>query len=135
MMYRTFYSELGKLLYAIADIDGSISKKEKQKLQDIVKKELVPAENNTDEFGTDAAYYAEFEFDIADDAIMEPEVAFESFMNYIDNHKTAIDKRMISATRKVAGELSEAYYHTSKKEKELLEKLNKKLDDILKEKQ
>ena len=39
MIYREFYSELGKLLYAVADIDGVITEKEKKKLKEIVKKE------------------------------------------------------------------------------------------------
>ena len=130
MQYKQYYSELGKLLYAIADVDGVITAKEKKALLDIVKKELVPVETNTDEYGTDAAFYTEFEFEIMDDTIMEPGAAFESFINYIEDHHTAIDNKMISATRKVATKLAAVYYHTNKKEKELLTALNKKLDEI-----
>ena len=134
MLYRQFYSELGKLLYAIADIDGVISKKERETLKQLVKKELAPEEGHKDEFGIDVAYYTEIEFDFLDEMIIEPQVAFDSFINFIEDHKTAIDKRMIEATRRVATKLAESYYHTSKREKELLNKLNRKLDGLLKEK-
>lgn len=134
MIRKQFYSELGKLLYAIADADGTVSKKEKNKLQELIKNELLPNEKNNDEFGTDAAYYAAIEFEIMDDMITEPEVAFESFINFIEEHKTAIDRKMIVATRKVATKLADTYYHTNKKEKQFLQTLNKKLDSILVEK-
>ena len=134
MLYRQFYSELGKLLYAIADIDGMISAKEKKKLKEVVSKELAPSEIHRDEFGTDAAYYAEFEFEILEEARYEPEVAFESFLNFIENHKTAIDENMIWATHRVAAKLAEAYYHTNKKEKQMIDRLNKKLEALLAEK-
>ncbi len=52
MLYKKFYSELGKLLYAVAEIDGIITNKEKKALLEIVKKELVPADNHIDKFGT-----------------------------------------------------------------------------------
>ena len=73
MLYKNFYSELGKLLYAVADIDGVITQAEKKALHEIVKKELVPAEKHTDEFGTDAAYYAEIEFEYLDEEQMDAE--------------------------------------------------------------
>src|SRR5690606_13704785 len=79
MLYRQFYSELGKLLYAVADVDGMISQKEKKALQELVRKELVPVEKHTDKFGTDVAFYAEIEFDFLEDSMVEPEEAFESF--------------------------------------------------------
>lgn len=133
MLYRQFYSELGKLLYAIADVDGMISPQEKVKLRELVSKELAPAENHRDEFGTDAAYYAEFEFDILEESNYSPEVAFESFMNFIDNHSTAISEDMIWATHRVAGKLAEAYYDTNKKEREMIARLNNKLGVLLAE--
>ena len=134
MLHKQFYSELGKLLYSIADVDGTISKPEREALRELVRKELAPAEKNTDEFGTDAAFYTEIEFDILEDTNSEPDVAFESFISYIENHKTAIDKRMLLTTRNIATRLADAFHHTNIKEQELLKVLNKKLDALLKEK-
>jgi len=127
MFYRQFYSELGKLLFALASVDGHVSKKEKEALKEFVKKELAPAEKHTDKFGTDAAFYTEMEFDIADDEGMDTEQAFESFLFFIEEHHTAIDDRMRKATLKVAKQLADSYHKTSKKEKDLIKRLEEKL--------
>ncbi len=130
MMYKQFFSEFGKLLYAIADVDGSISQKEKSAIHEIVNKQLIPLVPKNDCYGTNVGYYSEFEFDIMEDASMDPEIAFESFISFIQDHQTAIDSKMIEATRKVAETLADTYHHSNKKEKKLLLKLNKKLDEI-----
>ena len=127
MFYRQFYSELGKLLFALAKVDGGISKQEKAALKDIVKKELAPTEKNTDKFGTDAAYYTEIEFEILEDTEYDPEDAFESFISFIENHHTAIDERMRDTTLKVAKRLADTFHKTNKKEAALLAKLESKL--------
>lgn len=130
MIYREFYSEIGKLLYAVADIDGVITQQEKKKLQDIVKKELAPAEKRQDAFGTDAAYYAEIEFDFLEEQFADVETAFESFIDFVEEHHTAFDKKMKKVCLHIANELANAYHGTNKKEKLLFEKLKQKLEHI-----
>jgi len=130
MVYREFYSEIGKLLYAVADIDHVITQQEKKKLQDIIKKELVPAEQHQDIFGTDAAYYAEIEFDFLDEQIADAEAAFESFIDFVEEHHTAFDKNMKKVCIHIAKELADAYRGTNKKEKLLIEKLKQKLEKL-----
>ena len=130
MIYKEFYSELGKLLYAVADIDGVITQKEKKKLEDIVRKELVPGEEHQDEFGTNSAYYSEIEFDFLDEGIVDAESAFESFIDFVEEHHTAFDETMSEVCLHVVKELAAAYRGTNKKEKALLEKLKMKLEEI-----
>jgi hypothetical protein len=130
MRYEHFYAELGKLLYAVADIDGVITKKEKDILLDMVRKELAPAEKHTDQFGTDAAYYTEIEFELAEDQIMDSESAFNSFIDYVEEHHTAIDERMRDTSIRLAERLAEAYEGTNHKEKELVQKLRRRLSEI-----
>jgi|ERR1017187_1952264 hypothetical protein len=130
MEYKRFYAEFGKLLYAVANVDGKITKKERTELLDLVKMELVPLEKHTDEYGTDAAYYVEIEFDFLDEQIVDADAAFNSFINYVENHKTAIDKRLITATRTISLKLAEASNETNKKEIKLLKRLNQSLDSI-----
>jgi|ERR1019366_4563009 hypothetical protein len=130
MLYREFYSEIGKLLYAVADIDGVITQQEKKKLQDIVKNELVPIEHHTDAVGTDAAYYTEIEFDFLDEQIADAETAFESFIDFIEEHHTAFDEKMKKVCLHIAKELAAAYRGTNKKETLLLKKLKQKLETI-----
>ena len=135
MTYKRFYSELGKLLYAIADSNGIISRKERDTLLAIVKKELVPAEMHTDEYGTDTAYYTGIEFDFLDEEIADTEAAFNSFIDYLEEHHTAFDNKMLQVCMRVAKELAASYHRVNKKEKALLTKLERVVDKIEKENQ
>ncbi|MBI4944956.1 MAG: hypothetical protein HY840_00985 [Bacteroidetes bacterium] len=127
MLYKDFYSELGKLLYAVADIDGVITPAEKKALHEIVRKELVPAEKHKDEFGTDTAYYAEMEFDYLDEEIGDAEAAFNSFIDFVEEHHMAFDEKMKKVCLHVAKEIANAYHKTNKKEKALIEKLKERI--------
>ena len=130
MIYHEFYSELGKLLYAVADIDNVITQQEKKALQHIVTHELLPAESHTDSFGTNAAFYSEIEFDFMDESIGDAETAFESFKSYVDEHHTAFDEKLKKTCLHVIEELAAAYYGTNKREKELIDELKKTLNKI-----
>src|SRR4051812_964690 len=116
MIHRQFYSELGKLLYAVADADGIITEKERQTLLKIVRQELLPDENHYDEFGTNAAFYAEFEFDFMEEQIISPDDALDSFINFIEEHRNAINERIKDICIRVTTELATAYYGMSRKE-------------------
>lgn len=130
MLYKEFYSELGKLLYAVADIDKVITQQEKKELQKIVRNELVPYEKHTDEFGTDAAYYSEIEFEINDEEIIDSDSAFNSFIDFISEHHTAFDEKMKKVCIHVVEEIAASYRGKNKKEKELIKKLKNKLAKI-----
>jgi hypothetical protein len=130
MLYKDFYSELGKLLYAVADIDGVITKKEKLRLQDIVRKELAPGEIHRDKFGTDVAYYTEFEFDVLDEEIADAETAFYSFIDFVEAHRNRFAESMRKASIRITRELAAAYRRTNRKEKILLDILQYKLNNL-----
>lgn len=130
MKYKKLYSELGKLLYAVADIDGKISPQEKLELRKIIHEELIPMEKQTDEYGTSVAYYPEFEFEILEEEISDAETAFESFIDYVEMHHTGIDSRMKKVCISVAEKLAAAYYGTNKKEEMLIQKLKDTLNNI-----
>ncbi len=130
MIYTEFYSELGKLLYAVADQDGIISQKEKKKLQDLIKNELVPTENHQDQFGTNAAYFSEIEFDFLEEEMVDTEAAFNSFNNFVEDHHTAFSENMKKICLQLAREIAEAYHGTNKKEQALVDKLKKNFERI-----
>jgi uncharacterized tellurite resistance protein B-like protein len=127
MFYRKYYSELGKLLYAIANADGVISEKEKQEVKNLVRSELVPVEKHTDKFGTDAAFYTEIEFDIMDENFQDVEAAFDSFISFAEAHHTAIDQNMRDSALRITTQLVGLYRKKHKKEKALLRQLEKTL--------
>jgi hypothetical protein len=130
MLYSDFYSELGKLLYAVADIDGFISQKEKQALLNMVKNELAEKEEHSDMFQTNAAFYSEIEFDFDEEQITDPRSAFESFTGFIEDHYAVFDDHIKEVCLYTVKKLSEAYRNTNKIEKELIDKLEKKLEHV-----
>jgi uncharacterized tellurite resistance protein B-like protein len=123
MLYKQFYSELGKLLYAIADSNGEISKQERDKLLEIVQDELQPAEEHTDVYKTNLAWYAQIEFEFLEEQIADPEAAMESFLDFVEDHFTGFDERMKKASLRVAKEIADAYHGTNKKEAEMLKRI------------
>jgi hypothetical protein len=127
MDYRMFYSALGKLLYAVADADGIVSPQEKKNMFELVQKRLMHKETHTDEFGTNDAWYAAFEFEVVDEQNLSAADAFLSFTEYIEENKNKIneDTRQICLT--LADKLADFYRHSNKKEIMLIQKLREVL--------
>ena len=127
MDYREFYAELGKLLYAVADADGIISPQEKRQLQDLIRSRLTHREIHTDEYGTNDAWYAMFEFEVAEEQAMDPDLAFQSFSDYLDERGGEMDEDTRTLCLTLADRLAESYRHTNRKEEALIRKLREKL--------
>lgn len=130
MNHKEFYSELGKLLYAVIDNDGVVSKSEKDRLKTIVKKQLVPLEHHVDAYGTNIAFYSEMEFDVLEDELPDIESTFNSFMDFVDEHQTEFDDAMKKVSLIIVKELSNVYLGTNKLERRLIDQLTKKLNKI-----
>lgn len=130
MIYERFYAELGKLIYAAAYIDGVITEKEKTALQNIIKNELVPTEKHLDKFGTNTAYYPEIELDFLNENSIDTEAAFNSFIDFVEDHHTAFNSYMKKLSLHIVEEIFNSYKGVNKKEKELLERLKTKLEKI-----
>lgn len=118
-------------MYAVADVDGTISQKEKEKLAEIVRKELVPSEKRVDAYGTDVAFYSEFQFDIEEDTIAEPDVALESFLDFVKEHPSAFTTQMKETCIKIVKELADAYRGTNRLEEILVNKLETRLKALI----
>ena len=130
MQFQDFYTELGKLLYAVAKVDGVITKEERKSLMVIVENELTPLEGSTDEFGTDAAFITKFEFDVLEDQMIPAEDAFNDFIDFVDQHQQAFKPAIKNVCIKVTEQLASAYHGTNKKEHALIEKLKNKLAKV-----
>ena len=127
MDIREFYSETGKLLYAVAEADGVISKREREALHNLIQSRLAQREKHTDEFGTNDAWYTEFEFEVAEEQGMSPEDAFNSFAEFIDENKNKLDRDLKEICIILADRLAESYHHTNKREKSIIQKLKETL--------
>ncbi len=130
MIYRDFYTELGKLLFAIAKADGKVGAKEFESLKAIVKEELVPLENSIDQFGTDNAFYTEMEFDFLEQNFGDHQLAFDSFIDFVETHKLAIKPQVKDLIRTISARIASSEYGINKKEKALLDKLNLKMATV-----
>ena len=127
MDYRMFYSELGKLLYAVADADGVVTTQERDRLYDLIRTRLLHREMHTDEYGTNDAWYAAFGFEVAEDQILTPQDAFESFMEFLVERKDQVDEETRQTCLILADRLAESYHHTNRKEKETIQRLRELL--------
>jgi len=88
-----------------------------------VLKDLVPLENSTDEFGTDSAFYVEMEFDFLNENFYDPDVAFNSFISYVENHYTAFDSHVKEVVINVAETLIKSFHETNIQDHNYLIKL------------
>lgn len=122
MNYKEFYVKLGDLFYAIAKADGIIDPAETHEIKRIVKEELTQLEESTDKYDSDAAFAAEFEFEILEDWDVSAREAFNSFAAYIKQNPSleGFFKHVafISAKR-----IANSYYGTNLNETAMLNQL------------
>jgi hypothetical protein len=130
MDIKLFYAELGKLLYAIADIDGVITTQERDELHKLIGSRLTQREIHTDEYGTNDAWYTEFEFDVAEEQGMSAEEAFDSFATFMSENAGKLDPHMKDICLLLADRLAGSYHDTNHKEKQMLQKLKEVLYSV-----
>lgn len=124
MFYQELYTELGKLFYHIAGIDGKISAEEKEALQDCINKTWKPMEGSTDMYGTDQAYLINFSFEF-EEAEPVSENYFKSYENFYLQNKSNFTPEIISNILNTGKAIAEAYRGKNKQEKEVLNRLVK----------
>jgi uncharacterized tellurite resistance protein B-like protein len=127
MITRSYYKELGKLLYAIAKADGTINSNEIQELKRITKSELVPNENQTDAFGTTSAFYTEFEFDFYQDLDIDADLAYDSFISFVKENENYITPEMREKAYDMAINIANTFKGKNKSEKKMIDRLRKDL--------
>ena len=121
--YTEYYKQLGNLLYAMAAIDGNVAEKEMLELRRIVKEELVPHESHSDEFGTDAAYAVEFQFDMLQASDNGSEMAWEEVQDYLERNAAKLPEDDLKLMMATAERVADAFHGINKQEHELLRKL------------
>lgn len=122
-----FYSELGKLLYAVAMIDGNINQNERKVLSEMISQRLLQKEDDKDEFGTNEAWFTLFSFDTTEDQMLSAEEAYETFIDYCNQYKYDITEEEISKCLKLSNVLADSYRDINNKENKLLNKLRNHL--------
>jgi tellurite resistance protein len=125
MDYREFYTELGKLLYAVAKADGEVQDEELHKIYQMVVKDLSDAslfdrENEVD------AYYTEFEFEALIDQNTEMTVALQSFLEFFDENEDSFTDDMKAISLRAMEHVAEAFDGIVPEEQALIDELSAK---------
>ncbi len=128
MNYQQFYIALGKLLYAASAIDGKVKPVEILKFKEIVSTELAPLEGSTDQFGTDSAFMAEFQYDTLMEISAEPLECYQSFVEYFRNHKNVINDELRAAILRMAVKIAASFNGCNKSELIFIDNLRKDLE-------
>ena len=114
---------MGNLMYCMACVDGKIASKEWKELKRLVQEELVPKEEHQDDFGTDAAYAVEFQFDVLEGNNVSFAEAWDELETYLKRNAALLPekdrKRLLDAGEQVAS----AFHGISKTEHQQLQKL------------
>lgn len=121
--YQEFYKQMGNLLYSMAAIDGKIAPKELKELRRMVREELVPQEKHNDEFGTDAAYAVEFQFDVLEGSDAHSSEAWEEAKEYLKHNSALLPEKDRNLLMHGAEHVAAAFHGISKAEHMLLDKL------------
>jgi hypothetical protein len=120
---KGFYSELGKLLYAVANADGNISVLESAEISKQIRERLLHREMNTDRFGSSKAWVTQFAFDTAVDKNLNSREVLNAFMDYAREQADRLTDQEIDICLNMCDHIAEAYRHRNKKENDLIAQL------------
>jgi len=119
-----FYQQLGKLFYSVASVDKTVRKEEVAQLNEIVKNEWVPLENNHSEFGDDAAYQIEIVFDWLLENDWKVAKAIPDFKNFRKEHPSLFTPPVNDLILKTAKTIVNSFSGKNKSELALINELS-----------
>lgn len=123
MKFELYYKALGNLLYAVAKADGQVNSKEKLKVKSIVAEQLLQLEDSLDDYGSDAAFATEFQFEECELNDLTSKVAFESFEEYFSTHKKVIKPHLTHFFYNLAKHVAQSSAGINKSESNILAKI------------
>jgi len=118
---KHYYKELGKIIYSIAIADGAVQLEERNKLHQLVIKELARNEKSYDSSGMNQAFYVDFEFDKAASDRLDQDGAIQKFTDFVSSNREPNDEMLIALSLNLMEEVANAYPKT--KEKEIVKKI------------
>ena len=118
-----FYQQLGKLFYSVASADKTVRKEEIAHLNEIVKKEWLPIENNLNEFGDDAAYQIEIVFDYLVENDWKIGKIIPDLEDFKKEHPSIFTPQVNDLIIKTAKVITNSFSGKNKSESVLMEKL------------
>ena len=123
-----FYQNLGKLFYAVAASDNSVTPLEIETLKKITKSEWLEIDSLEDEFGSDVAYQMEFVFDaLHRETNLTVENCYYNFINYKNAQNHLFTEPIKQLILKTANAIASSFAGNNKSELILLAKLELEL--------
>ena len=120
MSTALFYKELGKLLYAMALADKTITKEEKEEVSKQIAERLLHKEVDADQFGSNEAWITQFSFDTTEEVGGSGEEAFEEFLTFIKQYRNELTEQEIEICYRLSEHVANAYRHVNKNESKML---------------
>ena len=122
MFNEELYTELGKLFYYVASVDGKVQPAEKKVLQELIHSVWEPLEDSVDEFGTDNSALIDFSFDFeeSESVTFDGLQSFEEFYKY---NKKEFTPAIINKILKTGKAITSVYRGNNKDEEAALQKI------------
>lgn len=118
-----FYQSLGKLFYAVANSDKTVSKREFNELKILVKEVWLDLDVVTDEFGDDAAYQIEIVFDHLISEELDSEQCFQDFKDFNQQNKQIFSNQIIKLIWQTCDRISTSFYGLNKAELKMVHRV------------
>ena len=118
-----FYQQIGKIFYAVAAIDKTVSKEELSELKKMIRSEWIGLEDSYDEFGTDSAYQIEIVFDWLTESEWNVKHAIPDLKDFKKEHSGLFTKPVNELILKTASVIASSFSGKNKSELVLLDQL------------
>jgi hypothetical protein len=129
MDYTSFYTELGKLAYAVARADGIVQTEEVEKICEFIGYEIENTGNGNHDM-RNAVLGAGEEFNRLRKNDASAREAFTDFTGYMESNAEIFDTRVKNLCLKIALRIADANEGVNETESALINKLKRKLDSI-----
>lgn len=121
--YQNLYRNLGKLFYAFAAIDNNVRPEEIERLRILVSENWLPLEESNDQFGSDAAFQIEFQFDALNESNADAQTCFKDFEKYYKSNPSLFSDEVKQLVWKTSDSVASAFSAKNKAELVLLDQL------------
>ena len=125
-----FYKELGKLLYAIAIADETVTEQEKAAVSKLIRERLLHKERDEDRFGSNEAWITQFSFDTSEDSYATAEEAFQEFLDFAKAYKNELTDQDLDVCISLSEHMADTYHQVNEKEHAMLKELREFLKTI-----
>jgi hypothetical protein len=127
MTEHAFYTELGKILYAVAKADGAVQEKELKEIEKGIQREIKKLHQHKDDLEFMDLLLTKLSFQNSMKANLSMREASLSFMRFLEEHGDKIPDRSKQVADFLINLTARAYHGINKEEDKLLKEIKKLL--------